>query len=233
MTLVQVLRELQAADTEWDEKARLYQAARQRLSDQSELERARAEQHAREAQLATLRSTLRDAELEMASLQAHLKEIDTALYGGRVRVPKELEGMREDAEHLRKRLSNLEDKALGLMGEVDELTAESARGAEDLRAYEERCSAERSALTEQAKMLRARLQELQPLRERLRAQVGPAELALYADLRAKKAGQALSPLKDGVCQICRVSSPARKVQIVLAGDAVITCEGCGRILYGA
>jgi len=61
--------------------------------------------------------------------------------------------------------------------------------------------------------------------------LGRAELRFYDQLRAKKAGMALSPMKDRVCQTCRVTVPTCKAQMVESRQAIVTCEGCGRILY--
>ncbi len=231
MSIVQILYKLQATDQEWDEKVRLYQALKQQLAGNAELEAQREEQQQRAKELSQVRGALRDAELELAGLQQRSREIENDLYGGRVRSPKELEGLRQDSEHLRKRLSALEDHVLMLMTKVDDLEMAKRQGEEKLNALEARWSKERPALIEQQKALYARLQELQNAREQLRGSLGRAELALYDQLRAKKAGIALAPVKNAVCQICRVAVPSLKVQIATAGDAVVTCEGCGRILY--
>jgi len=90
------------------------------------------------------------------------------------------------------------------------------------------------ALEETALEAMTRVDELEELREeraRLREQLDPAVLRLYDELWAKKGGQPLSPLRDRVCQTCRVTQPSHKAQMVLSGNEVVTCEGCGRILY--
>ena len=229
--LIQVLLPLQAADQEWDEKGRRYQSTKQWLADQTDLEAKHGAQLRLAESLKAARGKLRDAELELAGLNAKAREIETTLYGGRVRAPRELESLEQDREHLRKRISQLEDQVLLLMGEVEDLEAATNRGAEQVRAFEAQRNAEREARTTEYQTLRARLQQLQGIREQLRSALPRGELALYDELRSKKAGIALAPMKDNACQICRVTVPALKAYTVATGEGVVTCEGCGRILY--
>lgn len=231
MTLLQTLWELQTLDQEWDEKARLFQAIRRRLSDQSALSARQEQQRSCEAQLSSTRVQLRDLELEIASLQNKLRQVEESLYGGRVRAPKELENLGQDREQLQKRISALEDQALALMTTVDDLEVQEAEGAEALRAFEALWRQDNQASLKQGRELKARLEQLQANRERLRSQIGRAELALYDELRARKAGIALAPVKNGICQLCRVTTPVAKIEAAVSGESAVTCEGCGRILY--
>jgi uncharacterized protein len=231
MPTIQVLCHLQDIDREWDEKARLYQSARQQLADNSDLEAQREAQRAREHQLAATRGALRDVELKLKGLQAKLKEDETTLYSGRIRIPKELEGLRQDSEQLKKQISQLEDQALTLMTQVDELQQSADRGVQELQAFEAQKASTQEALTSQVGSLRARLKQLQEAREQARSTLGRAELVLYDELRATKGGLALAPMKASVCQVCRVSVPALKARNVGLGEIPVTCEGCGRILY--
>jgi len=231
MGVTDLLHHLQAIDREWDEKARQYQAVSGRLGDRSELDERRRSHEALTSELAATRARLRDAELEMATLQTKTRETEEALYGGRITAPKELESLHKDLDVLRRRLSALEDTALEAMARVDELEEASRRDAEQLQGFEESQSRERDGLASDYRALRARLKYLQDERARIRGQIDPATLRLYDELRATKGGQALSPLLDRICQTCRVTQPSHKAQVVVAGDRVVTCEGCGRILY--
>ena len=233
MNLVEILCRLQTLDQEWEEKGRRFQALRQQLADQTPLESRREAQRRREMQLASRRRDLRDAELELASLQEKAREIETNLYSGHIRAPKELENLRRDGEQSKQRIAQLEDRILAAMTELDELEAASQQGAEELRAFESQWAETRESLTQEHKALRARLQELQTEREQTRSLLDRNVLALYDALRAQKGGQALAPLRDGLCQVCRVALPSFKIQSVETGESIITCEGCGRILYRA
>lgn len=231
MNVIQTLVELQAVDQEWDEKAQLFQAARARLEDHSELQAQREAQKRIEKTLASTRARLRDAELELQGLQQKAAELEVRLYSGRIVAPRELEELRRDKEYVRHRIDGIEDQALASMAEVEHLENEQSSGQERLRATEERWAGEQESLTAEYNALRARLVQLKGRRQDLRQNLGRAELLLYDELRSKKGGMALSLIKDAVCQTCRVTVPSRKAQLVRTGNDVITCEGCGRILY--
>lgn len=231
MAIVRALRELQSADHEADEKLRALEAAKRRLADQSELLARREAQRAREDELASQRARLRNLELELKGLSAKAREVEQSLYGGSIRSPKELESLQQDGENLRRRISTLEDQILAIMGRLDELEPAIARGAEALQSSEASHVQAREQAANQVKVLSARLAQLRAIREGLRAQIGRTDLALYDELRARKAGVALAMLRDGTCQLCRVSAPVAKAQAVVAGERTVTCEGCGRILY--
>lgn len=231
MSLTDMLQDLQSIDQEWDDKAHRYQAVSAQLGDQSPLEERRRSHQALADELATTRKALRDGELEFTSFQQRARETEEALYSGRVSSPKELEGLHQDLASLRRRASSLEDTVLEAMARVDELSEAAERDAAELRAFEEGWTRERGMLVASYRELRARLRVLQEERARLRERLDPAVLRLYDELRAKKGGQALSPLRDRVCQTCRVTQPSSKAQVIQSGNQVVTCEGCGRILY--
>jgi predicted nucleic acid-binding Zn-ribbon protein len=148
-------------------------------------------------------------------------------------INRQLDGLRQDAERLKSRISDLEDQILEGITEVEQLEAEASTGQQQLQTFEERWAREHQELTAQYKALRVRLQAVQNERNELRATLDAATLSLYDELRAKKAGVALAPMKGGVCQICHVTIPSYKARSVDRGEGVVTCEGCGRILCSA
>ncbi|MFO7918664.1 MAG: C4-type zinc ribbon domain-containing protein [Anaerolineae bacterium] len=233
MTLLRTLRKLQDIDQEWDEKAETYKSVRQRLADRSELENRRETLHRQEEELTSVRARLRNAELEYDSLEEKIEGVKGELYGGRVTSSKELSSLQEELEYLQRRLSKLEERILEGMTSVDELEEAIASGRQELEAFEEEWHEERESLHDRYGTLRARLEELKERRETLRDQLDVGVLTLYDELREKKRGQALAPVSDGVCQICRVRVPSQKVQRIRSDERVIVCDGCGRILYPA
>ena len=231
MALVQLLYRLQVTDQEWDEKARRYRSVKQSLTDHSEQEAKREEQKRLVEQLATLRTELCNAELELDSLSAKASGVEKELYSGTVSSPKELDNLRKESEQLERRVSQLEDHVLDTMSKVDALDAAAQQGQKKMETLEAEWTRNHRELIQEYKTLRGQLQTLQQDREQLRGRLDQPALVLYDELRKTKAGRALAPIKDGVCQICRVTVPNAKTRRVQEGKIVATCEGCGRILY--
>jgi hypothetical protein len=231
MGLVQTLLQLQALDQEWDTQGALFQQLRAQLLDESELENKQAAHEALEQSVATTRAHLRNLELEIEGMRQKAQQIETDLYGGRVRSPRELESLGQDGVYLKKRLSEAEETALGLMSEVEQLEARSQASAADWRQFERAWKRARQAQKAQYQELRVALQALRDERETLRATLDAGSLALYDHLRKTKGSAALAPMDESICQICRVTVPTVKARLVRSGDQAVTCEGCGRILY--
>ncbi|MFP3896223.1 MAG: zinc ribbon domain-containing protein [Anaerolineales bacterium] len=233
MTLLRTLRKLQDVDQEWDEKAKAYKSVRQGLTDRSELEDRRETLHQREEELTSLRTRLRNTELEYGSLEEKIAGVKEELYGGRVTSSKELSSLQEEVEYLQRRFSELEERILEGMTTVDDLEESIASGRQALKIFEKDWQEERESLHTSYSTLRARLEALKKRRETLRNQLDVGVLALYDELRRKKKGQALAPVSDRVCQVCRVRVPSHKVQAIRSDERVVVCDGCGRILYPA
>ena len=231
MPLLQVLLQLQRLDDEWDDKGRDFRAVAQRLTNQDDLTQAREHKEVTHGALATGRAALRDLELELEGLQKKVDQVEDDLYGGRIRSSRELEDLDHDRDYLKNRRSDLEDRALAGMTDVDALELAYLENREALATLEGQWEQERKALAEKYRTLRERLQELRDLREQTRGALRKAELRLYDELRKAKAGRALSSMRDNSCQTCRVTVPSHKVTQVRRGDAAVVCEGCGRILY--
>jgi len=226
-----LLLRLQAIDRDFDEKARLYESVKQQIVDRSELTNRRRAHGRLADELSTTKGKLRDSELELDGLQERARKVKADLYSGRIRSPKELENLHRDSEYLRRRVSQLEDRVLLALTQADDLEETAKQSGEDLRTFETEWQQTHQSLMVQYETLRTRLKQLQQTRGELRGQLGRAELGLYDELRAKKAGIALSPMRDRVCQTCRVRVPTHKAQMVRSRQGIVACEGCGRILY--
>ena len=231
MRSVQVLRQLQTADQEWDEKARRYQALKQQLQDQGPLEARRTAQRALEKKLAVTRTELKDVELQLAGLQEKNAQVVQDLYSGRIGSPRELENLRQESANLSQRIDRLEEHALLLMTEVDDLEEAAQRAKEELASFEQQQSPEHEAGLREYRVLRDRLLQLKGVREQLRAQLPGSELAFYEELCRRKSGVALSPVSQGLCLTCRVKLPLHKRELIQRGETIVVCDGCGRILY--
>lgn len=232
MSTIRVLCRLQEVDREWDEKAQRFTEVRERLTDDSEIAARRQEQAQREKKLHELHAKLQDAELELDSVDEKREQVEKDLYSGEIASPRRLDDLRQDRDYLQRRTSTLEDRVLSLMAQFDTLQTAVTEGEQTLGALEKSRGEERSALREEYKLLQARLRRLRGERKQLRSQVSPQTLSVYDQLRRTKGGRPLAAVRDGVCQVCRVTLPSHKLETVRReSDEFVLCDGCGRILY--
>ncbi len=233
MNRVQLLMNLQAVDYEWDDKGRRYQTVRTLLADASEHSKLSTHHEKIQQNLSTTRAKLRDSELELATLQIKYKEVTKSLYSGHVLNPRDLDNLQKESISLKSRLEHLENDTLALMSETEDLEEQRKESEAALYAFENTWAVEQVNLAQESNALRSRLHELQEQRDRLRGALGRADLTLYDELRAKKGGNAMAQMVANSCQTCHVSVPSRKAYLVEAGEDIVLCEGCGRILYVA
>jgi len=225
------LYRLQQIDSEGDEKSERLAEIEQRLGVSSEVAAAREGAAESERVLRETQARMRALELEVGSLEAKLKANQERMYGGKVRNPKELSGLSDEAKALKRHRSALEDAQLELMVLAESQEAESQEREALLRQVEARWSEQHAALLAEKEGLVARLGEIDELRSEVRSRIGRAELAMYDELRSRVGGVAVALLRHGMCQVCGVDLPTAEVLAVERG-ATHFCPVCSRLLYG-
>jgi predicted nucleic acid-binding Zn-ribbon protein len=185
-----------------------------------------------ERELARLRAEQRDQELEIRSVRAKLKQNQDRLYSGRVRNPKELSNLQDEATALRRRLDALEESQLELMIDRDDQQALLDGRREHLETLESAWREEQSGLVVEQQELVAELATLQKMRENQAATIGWEALDVYEDLRARLGGVAVALVKEEVCQACGVAMSFSRAKRVYDGQELVQCGACNRLLFG-
>lgn len=230
MTLIATLWHLQTIDQVNDDVIKRLQQIETALASDPTVAAGRAALDAEQKELTRLRANLRDRELEAKSLDAKIAELNERLYGGRVTNPKELDGYAKDAAMYQRNRNALDDKLLELMDAIDQAQKRVDEKANALKQVETKRAGDLANLQSERAALTARLAELAADRERTRAALAPDILRTYDKLRQTKAGRAVTQLKHNACGVCGMSVPTGLVSRVRAGEEIVTCPSCGRIL---
>lgn len=184
-----------------------------------------------EARVDELRRAQKKLEDEIASLNDKAQQVDKTLYGGTVSVPKDLQALQSELEHIRQRVSTLEDDELELMEQAEPIDAELASIRETRASLERDAEALTGVIVEQEAAIDAELADVASMRDKAAAPV-PAELLTeYERLRARL-GVAVAPLSGGVCGGCHLKLSAVEIDRIrtLPADELVHCEECGRLL---
>ncbi len=229
MNRLDLLSELQTLDLRLEENRRLQQQAESRLADDSALATARAEFEAARRQADGIRARLGSLELETGTIDDKIKNVDARLYGGKIGNPKELSGLEQDELMLKRRKSEVEDRMLEVMAELE--TAEVLVRAK--RVALEKISAARatSNAQDQTKLaeLKTAAEKLNTAREQLRAQIAPPDRQVYDDLLRTKKGRAIVHIKSNSCPMCGFGVPSGQASRIRLGELEF-CTNCGRVL---
>ncbi len=232
MNVLQQLYQLQLLDSEWDEKSFRLKETNNNLGETDELIRARADIVETEGTLKELGSQMRTWEMDISTVNAKLKQNQDRLYSGRVKSPKELSNLHEEAAALRRRIAELEDGQLELMIEIEEAEAELAERQARSHQIEANWHKDQANLLAEKEEMEFDLAELEEKRGIIRPRIRGMELAEYDSLRARLGGIGVALLKRGNCQICGVNVPTGMALSVERGEGMHYCPVCNRLLYG-
>lgn len=210
---------------------------RQGLDDGSSL-RATAEGIARgvaeaERRLHQLQSDQQAAELELQTVEQKKKREEQRLYSGRVTVPRELEALGQEIEMLGRQRSRLDEKILTLMDEVEQTSGFLTTLCQKRDATQKRWEEHRRQYLAEVKRLDAEIARLSAERASVAAEVEPATLRTYEDLRVRSGGLAAVPLEGNLCGGCRTNVSVVIARQVLQRERYVRCESCNRFLLPA
>lgn len=222
---------LQQIDSEMDSRRARVREITAALGEDAAVQSAQAALSAAEAQVAATRSAARAGEAAIEALAAKLAEAEAQLYGGKVRIPKELQDLQAEVESLKRRRADLEDRLLETMIRLDEAEDMRRAAAAALAEAERRYADTTSNLLAEKEGLEGALSRLGLEREAAEAPVSPADRALYAALRQRKHGVAVARVMDSACGSCGVAPSSSRLQAARQGGDLVRCGNCERILY--
>ena len=231
MSVLGQLYRLQVIDAESDEKSERLVEVNANLGETDAVKQARQQVFDVEGRLGQMHKRMRELDLEVGGLDAKLKSNQERLYGGRVRNPKELAGLQEEAKALKRRRSDLEDQQLELMLGIEEGDAELAERRAQFQQAEAAWRADQAGLVSERDRLQLRLAELEDMRSGMRGQIRAGDLALYDDLRDRLGNNSIALIRSGICQVCGVDVPVTMVRTVERAQSFNYCPICNRLLY--
>jgi predicted nucleic acid-binding Zn-ribbon protein len=225
------VRHLQELDARIDAERERIATIEASLHDRSEYEAARRRHQEAAQPLRQLEADQKDLELRAGSARGQLTEVEGKLYGGRVSSPRELDDLQKRGADLRRQISTNDERLLAVMEQLEQATAAAGEADANLRQVVAARKTLETDLLAERKSLVASVRQLQAERDQLRDETDATSLRLYDRLRSTRGGLAVAEVKQRTCQGCRVSLTAAYEQRLRHGDALVTCQSCGRILF--
>ena len=231
MLSVKQLYDLQLLDWEIQKREEALADIRARLADDSRRAAARRQRDAIAARIESLATPRRQAERDIQDIERRIAEIDARLYDGSVTNPRELEAYQEERATLSDNQSEREDALLELMVQIED----AEESLEQASGLFERVNSEREAeiadLQSGGQALSDQLPQLHDRRASLSAEYPPIALSVYESVRQLRGGQGAALVdRRGLCQGCRLVIPTNELQRVRAGQELVQCGSCSRIL---
>lgn len=198
----------------------------------AQLEQARGTESTAQTDLHDKQSQLRIMELELQSTVGRVKKLEQDLYSGRVANPKELQAMEADIQMLSRQRGRTEEDVLNLMEQIEQLLMDVKTLEKDRQAREQVLAVHLETYRQRREELTRELETTRAERETYASQIDPDLLRRYERLRGRLEGVAVVKIINGICGGCHFKLPGQLVTRVKEEDVVLTCEECGRILYG-
>ena len=233
MTTVQLLHHLQEFDQKIEARDAALQEIASALGETDEIQNARAEVDNLRELLHDQEQRLRELEWNVDDLNTHIAADEQRLYSGQVHSPKELENIQRDLQTRKKRRSELEERELQLMGDLEANQGDLQQAQESLVRLRGEWDVQQRELAEREQQVNAEIAALKEKRAKLTATIEPKDLSLYEELRRSKRGRAVSTVERSTCSGCRIALPLGIVQRARAGRELIYCPSCGRLLYAS
>jgi predicted nucleic acid-binding Zn-ribbon protein len=171
-------------------------------------------------------------ELEVVELEDKTAYADRVLYGGTVKALKELTALQDEIARYKVRKSDLEDRALTILDDIDGLEATLAGHDASRAALDGQATALIAAITEAEVAIDAELDQLTRTRADLVEPLSSEVVASYENLRANLAGIAVARLEGNHCLGCHLVLPAMDLDRIrhLPPGEIARCPECDRLL---
>jgi predicted nucleic acid-binding Zn-ribbon protein len=229
MSLAGQLYRLQQLDLELQENQQELDKVANQLSDNKALLVAESRIASEKKQLEEARRRQKSSEWELEDLQEKIRQIDSRLYGGKTKDPKELVNLEKEVKGLKSQVRPKEDALLGLMSQIEEMEAGAKTTAGELQRLKEEWEQRQQTLRPRKSEIKTVLADLKGERNRLAEQISSEAISIYQRISLTM-GQAVVKVERGRCLGCHITVATSQWQKVRAGD-LIQCNNCSRILY--
>jgi len=230
MNLARQLYELQELDLEIESDEQALKQVTGQLGESRAVLKSQAQLQSEQQRLEELKHQQHSAEWEIDDITTRIAAAEETLFSGRVKNPKELASLQQDVEMLKTRRGQLEEKALGVIEQVEQSEAIVASISGELKTLTAEWQRQQKQLSGEMEELKAALTDLKGKWQRLAEGIEPETVKFYKQLRERKGGTAVARVEQGICRGCRLSLPTTDLQRV-RGNNLVQCSSCGRILF--
>ena len=185
------------------------------------------------------RTVVSDLELDLSKAEADLVPVkerrardQQRLDDGVVSDGKQLTALIDEIEHLKRRISDLEDIELEVMERLETANAEHERLVAERAEVETSLRALITSRDEQVVAIDAELADQRTARDRVAADLPEDLIALYRRIADRSGGVGVGALKGRRCGGCQIEATPTALASYQSAppDEVVRCEECDRIL---
>jgi len=200
------------------------------LGEPEDLINARLVVEEKKEQLSGFTSRQSELEASVEDIAAKVSSVEEKLYGGTVSNPKELSDYQAELKMFKEQISKLEDELLAIFVEIDRAEAEFAQVESFFGTMTTTWEQDQVRLKTEKAVVEPEIARLQSERDADSSDLDRAALSLYQILRERRDAVAVSNLDRGMCAGCRITLPTSTLKRARAGNELVQCVSCERIL---
>jgi uncharacterized protein len=180
--------------------------------------------------LLAVRKELRSREKDLEQNASEKTKRETKLY--EVKTNKEYSAVLAEIETLKVEKGRVEEEILALMETQERMTREIADAEVRLKRQTEEARVQQAAATEELHALEADVAVVRAERDSLARDIPRDSMVQYTRLLKGRGGLAVAVVgANGICTGCRLSLTPQRFNELRQSSLILTCEGCGRILF--
>jgi hypothetical protein len=225
------LYRLQQTDSQIDRRAARVAEIETALKDDETLKQGGRTVQSAEQELKELRKALQRAEDNVSGQRVKIERTEATLYSGKVKNPKELQDLQNEAAALKRYLGVLEDRQLEAMLAEEEAASKFDNAVHELKKEQSRYNQMQSDLSNEKVKLENELVRLQGERTATTGAIPEDDLILYQQLRVQRRGIAVAKVSNKACSACGSLLSATLLHSARSPNQITSCDTCGRILY--
>jgi len=168
---------------------------------------------------------------ESEQIDSQIKSVESKLYGGKTRHPKELSQWERELKNLNKKREDLDEENLTLMYENEELTSRIEKIGKDYDEIEEAYKKFYSLYEKDLTELKSKIEDIETKKRKILENLEPESLEIFEKFKAKYGGIAIVPLQRNICGGCGMTLSGMLVERAKSKMSLECCDHCGRILY--
>lgn len=192
--------------------------------------------------LSDVKGRIEAARKEGTAQRAHAHEIELEVEANRQKITKyreqqmnlktneEFRTMESEIRGVTEGIAGLEDQEILVMEQIEQNDQTIASLQEELRGEQERAARECSVFDERAVHLQENLKSILTERQAAIDGIDPEWLRRYDAIFRRRGDYALVRVEHGVCEGCHMKLPPQVCNDALKGDAMVSCDYCGRLL---
>jgi predicted nucleic acid-binding Zn-ribbon protein len=225
------LYQLQKIDSQVDQTSRRVKEIQNLISFDEKSNAISTELQGIESELEAIKFQADQTEKTINQRKIKLEQANSALYGGKVHIPKELVDLQAEIESHKNAISQMEDEFLKSLDKM-EITQTQLSSIKD-RLEKSKIDFEtlRTQLISENNIAQKNLERLNVERQVATSQISKEMLTIYENIRQKKKGFAVSLISEQACSACGYELTPAEVQKARTSTDLFYCSSCGRILY--